>query len=91
MDRASVRHSHVHTSSHAGTLPPDWSSLKQLSTLNLQDNALTGSLPDAWSTLTNLQVWTECHTARSQTMHLYWMCEYITTHTHTDIHLVLNA
>ncbi|CUG94400.1 GP46-like surface antigen, putative [Bodo saltans] len=44
----------------SGTLPPEWSSMTQISTLALYINHLSGSLPSEWSPmtgLTNLQLY----------------------------------
>ena len=32
----------------AGSLPPEWEHLTQLSVLSLQNNTLTGTLPPSW-------------------------------------------
>ncbi|CUG90057.1 GP46-like surface antigen, putative [Bodo saltans] len=46
---------HLYNNSLGGSLPPQWSSLRQLTSLRLDVNSLSGSLPDSWGNMSSLK------------------------------------
>ena len=55
-----------------GNLPVSWSQLKNLTLLDLQNNALTGTLPPQWSELQHLQTLTVKNNALNGTLPSQW-------------------
>ncbi|CUG90058.1 GP46-like surface antigen, putative [Bodo saltans] len=46
---------HLYNNSLGGSLPPQWSSLRQLTSVRLDVNSLSGSLPDSWGNMSSLK------------------------------------